>query len=125
MKIASVSSVQAFDTGIIPGYRFAIINAEGTVPTSGWTHPRLVPFITWREPMPTDQIFDLDFVADEPSGMVLQVDLPVAAQIAVRLPDGTKGVRVHSAGGFIEEMFKSHTHPYVPQSTEVKVKYNL
>jgi len=112
MIISSLTSVKVFDIGIVPGFQIALITAEGTVPTSGWTHPRLVPFVAGSRP--SDQIFDIDFVADEPSGMVLDVILPVSAQVVIRLPDGTKGVRVHAKAGFLEDVFKTHSHSYYP-----------
>lgn len=110
MKISSVTSVKVLDIGIVPGFQIAIIIAEGTVSTSGWTHPRLVPCMSFREL--EDDIFDIEFVADEPSGMVLQVIRPVTAEITLRLPEWAKRIRVHGQSGFIEEVFKAKGGDY-------------
>jgi hypothetical protein len=72
------------------------ITATGTVPAAGWTNPRLVPYTYIQAP--PDGIYDLDFVANPPNGIVAQVITPIEALYAWRnAPVGLKGIRVHAS----------------------------
>ena len=42
------------------------IDAFGTVPTGGWSNPKLIPHIHIQAP--ADGIYGFDFVADPPAG---------------------------------------------------------
>ncbi|MGY3530869.1 MULTISPECIES: hypothetical protein [Bradyrhizobium] len=76
-----------------------VVVALGDVPTTGWSHIRLSP--RYYIAPPADGIWDFDFVGDEPTGVVGQVILPVAAEIIVPYPAWCTGVRVHSASNNI------------------------
>ncbi|MEP6606048.1 MAG: hypothetical protein ABJA60_08005, partial [Nitrosospira sp.] len=72
------------------------IVASGNVPTESWSDPRLVPYI-YIQP-PPDGIYDFDFVADPPEGVVAQVISPIDAVYAWKsFPEGLKGVRIHAS----------------------------
>lgn len=72
------------------------ISASGTVPTGGWSSPRLVPYI-YIQP-PPDGIFDFDFVADPPEGIVTQVISPIdAVYVWKDFPERLRGVRIHAS----------------------------
>ena len=72
------------------------IVASGNVPTESWSDLRLVPYI-YIQP-PPDGIYDFDFVADPPEGVVAQVISPIDAVYAWKsFPEGLKGVRIHAS----------------------------
>ncbi|SCY11301.1 hypothetical protein SAMN05216420_102337 [Nitrosospira sp. Nl5] len=72
------------------------IDASGTVPTGGWSNPRLVPYI-YIQP-PPDGIFDFDFVADPPEGIATQVISPIdAIYVWKDFPEKFRGVRIHAS----------------------------
>jgi len=75
------------------------ITATGEVPTTGWTHIRLSPY--YYIVPPRDGFWDFDLIGDEPTGIVGQVVLPVAAHSVLPLPSWCTGVRVH-AHNFVE-----------------------
>lgn len=77
------------------------IAAVGEVTTTGWTHPRLEP-VFYVTP-PADGIWDFEFQADPPSGVVAPVIRPIGALYLGRAPDWCKGVRVHAATNAIED----------------------
>jgi hypothetical protein len=78
------------------------IVTHGTVPTSGWTNPGLSPWFYIRPP--DDGIQDFDFVADEPSAIVLEVITTVVAEATIpRDPadywgrgQALRGIRIHA-----------------------------
>lgn len=74
---------------------FAFISALGTVPTSGWSGFSLSPVYPIKPP--SDGIWDIDFIADPPSGQTLPFELPVSATILEPAPDWLKGVRIRAA----------------------------
>jgi hypothetical protein len=91
--VRTVESGLAFDLpDILPGGRKLFVAAMGTVPTSGWSHGQLSP----RYPLvpPEDGIWEFDFVADAPHGIVLDVVLPITAVTIQGCPDWVKGVRI-------------------------------
>lgn len=79
------------------------IVSEGTVTTSGWRNPELQPRIYLRPP--SDGIWDWDFVATPPQGIVLQVVTRIAAQSVNFVPPGwMRGVRVHASNNAVDAM---------------------
>lgn len=86
------------------------ILASGTVPTGGWTNPRLEPFIFIQPP--PNGIYDFDFVADPPEGSATQVITPIeVAHLWENLPEGAKGVRVHAAQNSKTALLDDTGHP--------------
>ena len=72
------------------------IDAFGTVPTSGWSNPRLMPHVHIQPP--PDGIYGFDFVADPPDGPAAQVVSPVeVSDVWENSPTGVEGVRIHAA----------------------------
>ena len=72
------------------------ITASGTVPTGGWSNPKLDPYIYIQAP--PDGIYDFNFVADPPEGVATQVISPIeAAFIMENLTSDVKGVRIHAS----------------------------
>jgi hypothetical protein len=77
-----------------------IISALAMSNTSGWSQPKLVPWM--RIVRPDDGFLDLDFIATAPAGIVEPTISPVyPAVIALPLPHWVTlwitGVRVHGA----------------------------
>ena len=71
------------------------ITASGTVPTGGWSNPKLDPYIYIQAP--PDGIYDFDFVADPPGGVATQVISPIeAVYIRENLTPDVRGVRIHA-----------------------------
>jgi len=95
-----VMSVKAASVYVIPTPHTVPICAPALVPTGGRTNPQLRPVIYIQAP--PNGIYDFDFVATPPTGIVPQVVKPIKA---VRLwqpyPVKLKGVRVKSAGNSI------------------------
>jgi hypothetical protein len=83
--------------------------ARGTVPTGGWTHPTLTPRVYVQAP--PDGIWDFDFKAVPPAGIVPQMLTQVRGQLVwngyykglkgVRVYKGLKGVRVHGTNNAV------------------------
>jgi hypothetical protein len=72
------------------------ITASGTVPTGGWSNPKLDPYIYIQAP--PDGIYDFNFVADPPEGVATQVISPIEATfIMENLTSDVKGVRIHAS----------------------------
>jgi hypothetical protein len=81
-----------------------IIVSEGMVTTTGWRNAELQPRIYLRPP--SDGIWDWDFVATPPQGIVLQVLTRIAVQsVNFVPPDWMRGVRVHGSSNSEETMF--------------------
>ena len=71
------------------------IEAHGKASSMGWTKPTLSPHV-YIQP-PPDGIYDYDFVAIPPTGIVPQVLTPISAELVLtEIPKGMKGVRVHA-----------------------------
>lgn len=70
------------------------VSATGTVTSSGWTKPRLIPRIYVHPPL--DGFMEFDFVAEPPTGIHLPVLQSVAAQAVTPVPGWARGVRVIS-----------------------------
>ncbi len=72
------------------------IVASGNVTSSGWTNPKLIPYVYITPPL--DGIYDFDFVASPPEGPALQVITPIEGQHRLEsIPEGFKGVRIHAS----------------------------
>ncbi|KAM3091413.1 hypothetical protein ACKFKG_25700 [Phormidesmis sp. 146-35] len=67
------------------------IIARGTVPSTGWTNPQLVPVVYIQAP--PDCIYEFDFVATPPKEPAAQVITAIAAK-GVFPAQGLRGVRV-------------------------------
>lgn len=102
--MASILTVSDVEIKILKSNPIQLsITAHGTVGSGGWTNPRLEPrfYITF----PEDGIQDLDFVADPPSGIVIQPILPIVANtLWPNPPSHVKGVRIHSANNSVEKL---------------------
>jgi hypothetical protein len=98
-RVATVENVIAIKVDLF-GQRL-LINAVGTVPTSGWSDVRLNP-VFYIDP-PADGIWDFDLIGDPPVGPVLTVSLPVSATGTFSCPDWVRGVRVRAENGVIED----------------------
>lgn len=75
-----------------PGGRRIFVAAIGVVPSSGWSNAHLSPryYIT----PPADGLWEFDFVADPPVGIVLAVELPIAATTLQPCPNWVRGVKI-------------------------------
>jgi hypothetical protein len=70
------------------------ITVFGTVPSTGWKNPVLIPYTYIQAP--PDGIYDFDFGATPPEGVAAQVISPI--RVSMLFPaDGVKGVRIHSS----------------------------
>ena len=77
--------------------------ARGVVPTAGWTNAQLRPVIYVQAP--PNGIYDFDFVATPPTGIVPQVVTPIKAiRIWTPSPAGLHGVRIKGAGNSVTAM---------------------
>lgn len=97
--ISTIDTVEAIDFSLLGSNRL-LISAKGTVPTSGWSSPRLSPRV-YATP-PADGVWDFDFEADAPIGMVLQVLQSFSASGTFPAPHWLKGVRVRGENNSIE-----------------------
>ena len=111
-RIYSVTEAQAETLSSVPGGPHAIsVSAKGWVPTSGWSHPALNPWV-YIVP-PKDGVLDLDFVATPPTGMVLQVFTRIGVITAFPVPAWVRGVRVHASQGDVVAMLGAELDPAV------------
>lgn len=103
-----VLTVDHVHIGKDPGGKGIIIAASGTVSSSGWSDPHLEP---WRYiNSPADGIQDLDFLAEPPGGVSLQVITPIAISTQVAIDIGNYwgpnrpllGLRVHGTANSFE-----------------------
>lgn len=114
-RISNVDRVEAFVL-TLPGHRRRLmIAALGLASTSGWTHPRLSPYV-YIQP-PADGVWDFEFVADPPHGIVLPVLTPMAAAWSGPLPDWCEGVRIHAASNHIAAALAVGEEPVDFQTT--------
>lgn len=71
------------------------INTEGNTRTGGWSNPQLVSY-KYVAP-PADGIYEFDFKAQPPAGIVTQVITPIeTSYILDPLPDDLKGIRIYA-----------------------------
>lgn len=114
-KLPVVSSAQAFSFSLGGSERVLVI-AKGMAPTSGWSNPRLSPYFYITPP--EDGFWGFDLVADEPSGIVLQVQLPLTTSAVFSPPDWMKGIRIHAEGNSIDVTIdaSAKTAPAIPKT---------
>lgn len=109
-KITSVENVQAFEVSLPSPLNISevFILASGKIPTSGWTNPRLVPRIE-NTSLTKSNIWNFDFVADAPTGIVLQVELPISAIYMGKIPSDVKSIRVYGElGKYVEAQLQGN-----------------
>lgn len=75
------------------------VSATGTVTSSGWTKPRLIPRVYIHPPL--DGLMEFDFVAEPPTGIHLPVLQSVAAQLTTPVPGWARGVKVIAQTNFV------------------------
>lgn len=98
-KVYAVDKVAFYLSKSKPPQLIAL--ADGRVPTSGWSHGRLSPYV-YLVP-PADGIWDFDFIATPPRGPSLQVITPISAEPFMSvLPPWCKGIRVHASFNSLE-----------------------
>jgi hypothetical protein len=82
--------------------------AKGTVPTTGWSNPQLIPYVYVQAP--PDGIYDFDFVATPPKDIAAQVISPI--RVSATLPgQGVKGIRIHASTNFKEFLLNLEESP--------------
>jgi hypothetical protein len=82
------------------------ITAIGSVPTTGYSNPHLIPYHYFVPP--ADGIYDFDFVATSPSGHAGNLILPVVGTFVMEMvPAALKGVRVHASTNMKEALLES------------------
>lgn len=73
-----------------------IISADGIVNSGGWKNGQLVPFIYIAPPV--NGIYEFDFIADRPTGMVTQALTPIKAEFTWEdFPLELNGVKIYSS----------------------------
>lgn len=98
-RVSHVDRVEANAVAPPVGPPLLAVAALGLVPTTGWTHPRLAPYVYVKPP--ADGVWDFDFLADPPQGVVLEVLRPVASDWLGPRPAWCKGVRIHATSNQI------------------------
>lgn len=99
--VYSVEKVDVEELLVIPENPRAIaITAHGWVPTTGWSHPVLSPYIYVMPPR--DGILDLSFLANAPTGLALQVFTRIRVVESLLVPRWVIGVRVHASTNALE-----------------------
>lgn len=79
------------------------IMSWGYVPSSGWKDPKLIPYV-YIQP-PPDGMWEFDFVAEAPTGIVLTALFPVAAEYEWKGDlSRVKGFRVHASSNAKERL---------------------
>ena len=103
-----VYSVESVDLAIMKSNPPQLsIHAKGTARTPGYTNPELREII-YVQP-PEDGIYEYDFVATPPSGIVTQNLVPIeASTVRHSIPDDLKGIRVRAATNSKETLLE---HP--------------
>lgn len=98
-----VSSVEKVAVAILKSMPPKVsVVAHGTVPTAGWSNGSLSPWFYIAPP--ADGVQDLDFVAEAPSGPVIQLPSPITADLVIPVAPADywgpgrplTGVRVHA-----------------------------
>jgi Dyp-type peroxidase family len=84
-----------------------VISCNGHVNSGGWSHGKLVPFVYVMPP--ADGIYEFDFVANAPTGIVIQKITPITAEEFVweDFPAGLKGVKVYASQNNITEFIEA------------------
>jgi len=94
-KIYSVSFVSA----VLSKGKLSI-KADGWTNTSGWKHGQLSPWSYVLPPL--DGVIDFDFLAEQPTGIVLQTFTEIEAKFETETTETVKGVRIHASQGSLE-----------------------
>jgi hypothetical protein len=117
-RVYSVEEVHVEALMVIPENPPAIsVSARGWVPTSGWSHPDLAPWM-YIVP-PKDGILDLDFVASPPTGgFVLQVFSRIGVVKAFPIPSWVRGVRIHTSTNRMEAMLEKSSQKSIASAKE-------
>jgi len=77
-----------------------LINCDGMASTPGWENPELVLL----EKAPINGIYEFDFCATPPSGMIPQVIVPISASYHFgTIPDDFKGVKINASSNSMEQ----------------------
>lgn len=86
----------------LPEYR---IDAKGKTRSAGWSGPKLsaVAYVQ----APPDGIYDLNFIAEPPSGVSAQaLTLISVHDVLGKMPKGFRGVRVHATSNTKEAILE-------------------
>lgn len=86
MRVVSGSIVHTRRPGSV------VICARGRVGTSGWTNATLTPRVYVAPP--ANGIWEVDFTARPPGGIVAQVVTPIAARRSWSAPRNLRGIRI-------------------------------
>ena len=77
-----------------------LVVAHGTASTPGWENPELLLL----EKVPEDGIYEFDFCAEPPTGIVPQIIVPITATFNFKnIPPDLKGVRINASTNSIEQ----------------------
>lgn len=77
------------------------ITVMGMVTSTGWKNPQLKPLRSTPE-----GLFEFDFVADQPAGVVADVMQPIAATFRYKnIPGNFKGVRIYAQSNSMDEHY--------------------
>jgi hypothetical protein len=77
-----------------------LVSATGTVSTTGWDNPELKIL----EIAPNDGIYQFDFCATPPNGIVLQILMPITATFVFKdIPVDFKGVIINASSNSIDQ----------------------
>jgi hypothetical protein len=95
MNEEKILEVQDVSVDLDKNTSVLIIKTSGTVTSSGWKNPRLVPHSF--DQLPPDGIYDFDFVAEPTSNISLPVVMPIEATLKLEpIPDNLKGIKIHA-----------------------------
>ena len=91
---ALILQVDAIDLLVMESYPVQrVIVAEGTVPSGGWTAPRLMP--RRQGALTVDGIFEADFMATPPEGPAIAVLSPIDVRHKLDpYPENLRGIRI-------------------------------
>ncbi|PPS43993.1 DUF5818 domain-containing protein [Chroococcidiopsis sp. TS-821] len=71
------------------------ITATGIVPTQGWKNAELIPYIYIQPPI--DGIYEFDFVAEPPKGIVAPALASIKANFRLETIPNLRGVKVYAS----------------------------
>ncbi|QGJ70395.1 Hypothetical protein PBC10988_20910 [Planctomycetales bacterium 10988] len=99
-----------------------LIVAKGKSATPNWTNPTLKA-VVYVQP-PEDGIYDYDFIARKPKGIVAQVITDIDTTILLReIPEGLKGIRVHASDNAKEALLSTAKEVKAKAFREMVQKY--
>lgn len=80
------------------------VSVAGSVLSTGWTNPHLVPYTYVQAP--PDGVYDYDFVATPPDSIVAKAISPI--RLRTELPaEGVNGIRIHAATNSLNSSTRS------------------